>query len=435
MIKKLFKYYFLLVAIFFIGRVALFGVYYDRFANDEANIWLSFLYGLKMDTMTASVFLIIPLIVVTLSPSFLKKFVNLFLKYYFLVIASFAIYIEIATFPFMAQYDSRPNYLFVEYLEYPKEVFNMIIADYKLPLLFAFIVITTFGYRFLKSYQNDFLVTFELSYIKRVLLFIPLLIVLFIGIRSSFGHRPANISDAMYSSNRILNEIAKNSIYSIGYAVYSSKKHSTKDIAKRYGSMDIIEATNRVQKLLNITPNDPRLPLTRFVQSNFKTNNSKNIVIFIQESMGYQFVEAVGGKAGITPNINSLAQESIVFTNLYSNGTRSIRGLAGLSAGNFAIPGKGVLKRNKSQNNFFTIASLLKPLGYHTSFIYGGESRFDNMRGWYLGNGFDEIIDQEKFINPTFVGSWGVADEDVALRANQEYKSLYAQGKKFASVI
>ncbi|MEO2151974.1 MAG: hypothetical protein ABGW50_04895, partial [Thermococcus sp.] len=42
------------------------------------------------------------------------------------------IYIEHATFPFFAQYDVRPNFKFVEYLEYPVEVFNMLIADFKL---------------------------------------------------------------------------------------------------------------------------------------------------------------------------------------------------------------------------------------------------------------------------------------------------------------
>lgn len=40
---------------------------------------------------------------------------------------------------------------------------------------------------------------------------LPLLIILFIGIRSSFGHRPANNSDALYSTNRVINEITKNS--------------------------------------------------------------------------------------------------------------------------------------------------------------------------------------------------------------------------------
>ena len=435
LITQLFKYYFYMIVVFFIGRVSLFILYFDRFSSNE-NLYLTFLYGLKMDTIVASIFLLIPMILLTLSPKFLNWLVNWFLKYYFLIIISFLIYIEIATFPFFEFYDVRPNYLFVEYLEYPKEVFGMIIADYKLALSISFVIIGSFILLYLKNYKNSFSnIILEVGYFKRIILFIPLLILLFIGIRSSFGHRPANISDAMFSSNRILNEITKNSLYSISYAIYSNKKHSSKDIAKRYGKMDIKEAISRVQKRLNIKSQDEKYFLSRFIKSHFKSNSPKNLVIFLQESLGYQFVKAVGGEDGITPNFNALAKQGLLFKDLYSNGTRSVRGIAGVVSGNYSVPGKGVVKRNKSQNDYFTIAKILKPLGYHTSFIYGGESRFDNMKGWFLGNGFDEIIDEPKFKNPNFVGTWGVCDGEVVNRANQEFKKLYTQNKKFASVI
>jgi phosphoglycerol transferase MdoB-like AlkP superfamily enzyme len=369
----------------------------------------------------------------TLLPKILEKFTQIFLKYYFLFISIVAIYIEIATYPFFAQYDVRPNFLFVEYLVYPKEVFNMIIADYKLALFIAFVIIVSFAYLFLSKANHSLKEVFKTSYVKRLLLFIPLLIVLFIGIRSSLGHRAANISDAMFSENRIINELTKNSIYSIGYAIYSNKKHNVKDIAKRYGKIELDEAIKRVQNRLAIEEADEKYFLTRFEKSHF--SKKKNLVIFIQESLGYQFVQAVGGEKGITPHFNTLAKEGILFKELYSNGTRSVRGIAGLVAGNFSVPGKGVIKRNKSQKDYFTIASLLKPLGYHTSFIYGGESRFDNMKGWFLGNGFDEVIDEEKFNNPEFVGTWGVSDGDVVNRAIKEYKNHYKNNQKFASVI
>ena len=435
MLKQLIKYYIYMILIFFIGRVSLFILYFNEFKDDDINYWLTFIYGLRMDTITASMLLVIPVILLTLSPNIFKNFISKFLKYYFLVVLSIIIYIENATFPFIAQYDVRPNYLFVEYLEYPKEVFSMIFADYKLELFMAFSMIGGFIYFYLKHTKDNFIKIFETSYIKRLALFIPLLLILFMGIRSSFGHRPANISDAMYSSNRMVNEITKNSIYSIGYAMYVNKKHGNKKLIKQYGKMDTNEALSRVINRLNIQNIDDELPFSRIEKTHFKTQNPKNLVIFLEESLGYQFVEAIGGEKGITPNLNKLSKEGILFKDLYSNGTRSIRGIAGSVAGNFAIPGKGVLKRNKSQSDFFTISSLLKPYGYHTMFLYGGESRFDNMRGWFLGNGFDEIIDQPKFSNPSFVGTWGVSDEDLVLKANEEFKKLYSKNQKFAAVM
>jgi phosphoglycerol transferase MdoB-like AlkP superfamily enzyme len=358
-----------MVTIFFIGRLSLFIYYFDNIQNSDSSYWLTFLYGLRMDTIVASALLIVPLVLLTLLPKILSSFVNIFLKYYFLIIFSFLIYIEIATFPFLAQYDVRPNYLFVEYLDYPQEVFSMIFADYKIELSIAFLFISTYIYRYLKNFRIDGLdKLFKIKYKARAIMLLPIIIILFIGIRSSFGHRPANISDAIYSSNRILNEITKNSLHSIVYAIYVNKKYDSGKIVQQYGKMNINEAIQRVETRLNIKSLDKKSPLLRDVKTNFKTNNSKNLVIFIQESLGYQFVKTVGGEDGITPNFNRLSKEGILFKDLYSNGTRSIRGIAGVVSGNFSIPGKGVIKRNKSQKDYFTISKLLNPIAYHTSF-------------------------------------------------------------------
>ena len=436
LIKILLYYFMAFLSVFFIGRVVLFSLYFERFADSGVNYWLSFLYGLKMDVIVVCASLLIPVILLCLFPKQLKKFVNQFLTGYFLVLFLFFIYIENATFPFFAEYDVRPNFLFVEYLEYPQEVFNMIFSAYKLELFIALLMLVSAGTIFLKNKRlHDFSSVFEIHYFKRFVLFFPLLFVLAIGIRSSFGHRPANISDAMYSSNRIVNEITKNSVYSIAYAIYRDKKYG-KSKLDVYGEMDIKQAMNLVSKELNIALSpESKSPFKREEKTHFSVKKPKNLVIFLQESLGAQFVEVTGGEPGITPHFNRLSQEGILFTNLFSNGTRSIRGIAGSVSGNFSVPGKGVVKRNKSQSGFFTIASLLKPLGYRSLFFYGGESRFDNMRGWFLGNGFDEIIDQPKFIDPEFTGTWGVSDEDMVLRAHQDFKKMHEQKQAFAAVM
>jgi len=436
MLKSLFKYYLSMIVLFFIGRLVLFVLYFDRFSHDNVNFWLTFLYGMRLDTIIACYFLIIPLLMLTLSPRKSANIINKILQYYFLIVMSFLIYIEVATFPFIAQYDVRPNYLFVQYLEYPKEVFSMIFASYKLQLFISIVLISIFVYIFNKQFGNGFKDILNSSYKKRLMLFIPLILLLFLGIRSSFGHKPAGIADALYSQNRILNEITKNSLLSIGSAIESNIKYEKKDISSLYGKMDIKEAIKRVKRQLNIENSDEKYFLTRLESTHFKRKKTKNLVIFLQESLGAQFVEATGGEANITPHLNHLAKEGILFKNLYSNGTRSIRGIAGTVAGSFSVPGgKGIVRRVKSERDWFTIAKIFKPLGYHLSFMYGGDSRFENMKGWFLGNGFDEVIDQNKFKNRTFTGTWGICDGDVVNQANEEFKKLYAENKKFATVI
>jgi len=431
--KKLFKYYILMISIFFIGRLSLFIIYWDRIENSQTNYLLSFAYGLKMDTIMASMLLVIPLLLLSFSPKKWDIQIDKILRIYFLIVFVLIIYIENATIPFFAEYDVRPNYKFVEYLEYPEEVFNMILADYQIELYIALGIIFIFSIILWFKTKNSFSHLLELNLWKRVIIFFPIAILLFIGIRSSFGHRPANISDALFSSSRIVNEVTKNSFHSIVYAIYANQRYETKGVKKLYGDMPIDEALKRVADRLGIIENDLKSkisPFSRRVESNFQSRDKKNIVIFLQESLGYQFVSEE-----LTPNLLKLKKDGLWFEELYSNGTRSVRGIAGITAGTLAVAGKGVVKRNKSQNDFFTFAELLKPYGYYSLFLYGGEARFDNMKSWFIGNGFDEVIEQKDYLNPEFVATWGVSDEDLVNKANKRFEELHRRGQPFSALM
>jgi phosphoglycerol transferase MdoB-like AlkP superfamily enzyme len=382
--------------------------------------------------MTTSIILVIPALLMAITPQSGAKIAGRFLSGYLLFFLLIALYVENATYPFVAQYDVRPNYLFIEYLKYPQEVTSMILKEYPMQLVVALSMLIMMGWGYLHFSPLRLIEAIQTPIWKRLLLFPLVVAILFIAIRSSFGHRPANISDALYSTNRMANEIAKNSLYSIGYAYKSYTKEE--NLVKPYGKMELSEAYARLGAKLNLIGNGEE-PFNRLEPTHFKTQKPKNLVIFVQESMGSQFVGFSGGDTSITPNMEKLSHEGVVFTNLFSNGTRSIQGLAGMSSGYLPLPGEGVVKRNKSQSDFFTVASLLKPLGYKSSFIYGGEGRFDNMRSWYMGNGFDEVIEQKDYQNPSFVSTWGVSDEDLVLKANEKFKSHALKGEKFVSVM
>ena len=433
LIKELFKVYLLFVALFLIGRFFFYLLYFERF-NDISffESLLTFIYGLRMDTIVICIILVIPTIFLAITPKIFSNFISKFLNIYILFFLVIALFIECASFPFFAQYDLRPNYLFIEYLEYPQEVTSLLFKDYKFQFIAVFILIIATIRIYSKSKFINFEQVFKQNYISRILILAPILLVLFLGIRSSLGHRPVNISDALYSENRVINEITKNSLHSLGYAYYSNKK-AENNISK-YGKIDIKEAYKVASLAIGIDYKDEKKPFYREVKSKLTSKKQKNLVIFIQESMGAQFTGFIG-KQNFTPNLDNLAQNYLSFTNLYSNGTRSVRGLAALTSGTLPINGIEVIKRNKSQEGYFTIASLLKPYGYKSSFIYGGEARFDNMKGWYLGNGFDEVIEQKDFTNPIFTSTWGVSDEDLVIKANEKFKSYYENNEKFVSVM
>ena len=118
-----------------------------------------------------------------------------------------------------------------------------------------------------------------------------------------------------------------------------------------------------------------------------------NIVMITVESLSADFLAAYGNEDGITPNLDTLIEKSLVFDNLYAAGNRSVRGLEALT---LCIPpsaGESLIKRPDNAGLFST-GTVLRENGYTTSFIYGGDSYFDNMRAYFSGNGF-EIIEGE----------------------------------------
>ncbi|MDT8281556.1 MAG: sulfatase-like hydrolase/transferase [Gammaproteobacteria bacterium] len=431
--KILFRWYLYLLMIFTVGRGFLFIYFFDRFNAADTNIWLTFLYGLRMDTMAACALLLFPALLLHTSHVFLARISHQLLRGYFLIVLLTALYMENATLPFINEYDVRPNVIFLNYLKYPREVLTTIWAVYKLELFIAFSMMSIAAYWFIHRTKTSFIPVLEIAMWKRLLVLIPVLLILVSGIRSSLGHRPANQSDSIFSSNRLLNEVAKNTIYSVGYAAYSATYHDGG--TKHYGTMSQDEAFGRVARSLQIPYGDIKSPFRRIEKTHFLNKKPKNLVVLLEESLGAQFVGALGGREDITPNINALSKQSVFFKKLYSNGTRSIRGISGTVSGFLPLTGKGAVKRNLSQQNFFTIAQLLKPYGYKTSFFYGGESRFDNMKSWFSGNGFDAIYDEPTYDSSAFHGTWGVDDVSVVEAANAYYKQLFDNGENFVSVI
>lgn len=150
----------------------------------------------------------------------------------------------------------------------------------------------------------------------------------------------------------------------------------------------------------------------------------------LQESLGAQFVQSLGGK-NLAPEFDKLLNQGWSFDQLYATGTRSVRGIEAVVTGFTPTPARAVVKLDKSQHNFFTLAALLQQEGYATQFIYGGESHFDNMKSFFLGNGFADIVDFDDIEQPEFVGSWGASDGDLFRQADKELQQFHLQDKPF----
>ena len=99
-----------------------------------------------------------------------------------------------------------------------------------------------------------------------------------------------------------------------------------------------------------------------------------------------------------------------------------------VSAGFLPTPAQAVVKLSLAQRNFATLASILGQHSYQSEFIYGGEAHFDNMRGFFTGNGFNRVTDEKDYKNPIFMGSWGASDEDLFNKTLERLDTKHKEG-------
>ena len=77
---------------------------------------------------------------------------RLLLRFYFPIVLLAAIFMELSTVSFVDQFDSRPNILFVEYLDHPGEVFATLWAAYKLPISIAMLLLVAIGFSVTRTF-------------------------------------------------------------------------------------------------------------------------------------------------------------------------------------------------------------------------------------------------------------------------------------------
>ena len=130
-----------------LGRGALFAWQHARLDDlAPATQAMAFVAGWRMDTILLS-YLLVPLaLLMTLAPAFASGIAAALLRFWVLLVLLLLIFIEFATFPFFAEYDVRPNVLFVEYLRYPQEVLSMLWKDQRLNLFISLAAVALAGY-------------------------------------------------------------------------------------------------------------------------------------------------------------------------------------------------------------------------------------------------------------------------------------------------
>ncbi|WP_320051626.1 sulfatase-like hydrolase/transferase [uncultured Acetobacteroides sp.] len=416
------------VAIAMVTRTYL--LFFSR-ADVSWNIWnliKVYAMGAFYDIVSVSYMLIPFALLVTLltDNAFYKRWRMTSAIVFYTILIAAAIFGAFAEYFFWEEFSTRFNFIAIDYLVYTSEVTNNIFESYNIPLVVSLWTLFTAAVAIFAIRKKLFTPSERISTTiwQRLKVGSAFIIFPFIAF-FAFGQNTERFFDNQYNS-----ELAKDGVYSLGSAYINNEL----DYHKFYINNDNKSTLAELRKLLategsQYTSSNPD-DITRKITSQGEAKNY-NVILICNESLSASFLGAFGNTEKLTPNLDSIAKQSMLFTNLYSTGTRTVRGMEAITLSIPPTPGSSIVRRPGNEN-LFTLGSVFSQKGYDTKFVYGGYGYFDNMN-YFFGNNDFKVVDRNLFTKADthFANAWGVCDGDLFNKVIQEADSSYASGKPF----
>ena len=311
----------------------------------------------------------------------------------------------VSEYIFWQEFTTRFNFIAVDYLIYTKEVIGNIRESYPVPLMLLIIALVALAL----LYGLSKVVTLD-SALKPFKQKAKLLIALIALPLVSF--QLANVDQMEFSKNAYANELAGNGIFSFSAAA----RRNELDYDKFYKTIPQAQALSILRSMGSNRQVAPGTLSTEIASKSalgpFK-RSPKNVVLISVESLSAEYLGIYGNKKNLTPYLDKLAEESVVFDKFFATGTRTVRGLDALSIATPPIPGQAIVHR-PSSDHLATIGELLREKNYETFFIYGGYGVFDSMNAYFSSNNY-KVIDRTDFDAKSIQAEnvWGVDDESL----------------------
>ena len=363
------------------------------------DVWSVITHGFTLDLSTALYILTVPILVtiVGLWVGNLPRAAGILrwvMRIWFALVAialSLAFVADTSLYPF---WGFKLDASCLQYLSTPTEAMASVSTGY---MVARFIVWLLVAFIIYKGYP-EFRLRPASKKLLRTLFYLLLLPVVIIGIRGGIHESTTNIGQAYFSQNQFLNHSAVNPVFSF----LSSLEKTASDIPEYH----FMEEPERAALMRDVFP-------TVSEQSDtLLRTNRPDIVIILLESCGGIFTEDIGGRKDIMPRFNKLVDEGVYFSNFYANSYRTDRGTLCTWSGYPSFPRSSLTKMPAKTRFLPGIAKSVLKEGYHTSYIYGGDINFTNMRSYLVTIGFDQFCWMKDYtMEQQRTSKWGVRDD------------------------
>ena len=385
----LLKFYVLTVLLFIVAKIVFMlfnsGAHAFTLGDVLSVVW----HGLSLDLSTSLYLLIIPFLAVVVSLWWDGRAIRTLLHGYYALLSFLLLLAFVADTSLYPFWGFKLDASCLQYLETPVEAGASVSGMY---IIVRALILVVGAYALYHLYK---VIPFwqerprrrGLSTVVSILL-IPLLII---GIRGGVDESTTNVGQVYFSQNQFLNHSAVNPVFSF----FSSFEKTANNIVD-YNYYTAEECAALMDGLYTTQSVDT---------DSLLTTSRPNIVIVLMESAGDIYTMAM-------PRLTQLREEGIDFTNCYANSWRTDRGTVCTYSGYPSFPTSSVMKMPKKTNRLPGIASSLRAAGYHTSYLYGGDINFTNMRSYLVATGWERLTWKADYSNEEQESAkWGVRDD------------------------
>lgn len=384
--------------------------------------------GLCMDLVYAGYFLLpVALYLVLVPQRLFRNAINRAALFFALAATVWVILFNaVAEWIFWDEFGVRFNFIAVDYLVYTTEVIDNILESYPALEIFAAIaaaaVLVALAISRLPGYRlwlNAAVAPHSRLRTLSVVILVPIVLTAIVD-----AHNLPQFD------NRYAQEISRNGQYSF----FAAFRDNELDYHTFYLDEPDTLAAQRIRDLV-AEPDTEFLPAADVPERRQITAAGAarryNVIQITVESLSADFLGRFGNSEHLTPNLDAIAEDSLLFTNFMATGTRTVRGMESLTLSVPPTPGRSIVKRPHNEVLEST-GTVFRSKGYEPTFFYGGYGYFDNMNDFFAGNGFS-IHDRgtEPEAGVVFTNAWGVSDGDLYRWVLEDADRKHAAGQPF----
>lgn len=364
----------------------------------------SFLLGLRMDASTSGYILMFTGLLITLSVIIIPRILAFSIKLVNIVFLVASCIIVTADLELYRQWGFRMNSAPLFY--FSKEGLQSAQPGTTTLLIFIMIALITISilvYLLFIAPRNS---EMEKGNPRQMILLFVITALLFIPIRGSFTVAPINSGTVYFDKSKpFANHAGINVIWNFFFSLSENGRKSYPENFYNH------EKTERLFSQMMKEP-DSTVHILH--------TQKPNVIIIITESLTADVIEPLGGMHGITPNLTRLSHDGVLFDHMFATGDRTDKGVLGVLSAYPALPLTSTSKYPDKTRHLPFLPATMNQMGYHSTFVYGGDPDFANLKSYLITAGFQHLTSLDDFPSALNSAKWGVRDEYLFKQAESE---------------